>query len=210
MPTVPLPTITDVYEVTTFGSGESFPIDHVIHWNVASSGGDTAGICVALAKADGLKWIGNMGPQLPPWYSHTSSRAIYLGDRTTLEAIHAGGGAGTNSVTFGARFDAVTVRHTSPTRGKGKDGRTNFPGPPTSAMSADHGKIAAPDVAEYQLLWDSFVSDVQASVLADTGLQCHLVIARRKLGSFERPLASLVDAYPNVHRRWAKKLSRHR
>jgi hypothetical protein len=207
---VALPTIHDVFEVTTFGSGESFPIDHVIHWRVIGGDAVAADVCLALAAADGVGWMAAMGPQLPPWYSHTSSRAVYLGNTTTLEAVHVGGGAGTNTVAFGARFDAVTVRHTSPTRGRGKDGRTNFPGPPVTAMTADHGKIADLDVAEYQTLWDSFTGAFAASVLSATTLTPHLVIARRHLGVAEIPVSSLVDHYPNVHRRWAKRLSRHR
>jgi hypothetical protein len=205
--------VPNVYEVTTFGTLFGKPCDHVINWNVQASAGQELAACQALADADVAQWILKFQNVLPPQYEHVSTRAVYLGDLAVPEAT-------ANAVLFGSRtgdtlpaFACATIRHQSPTRGKGLDGRTNIPGVAVAAMQqADCYSLTTTDSLAYTNDFAAYESGVAVSVRAALGLphDPQVVILHKKKGTFSVPSSSTCDPYLNTHRRWVKRLARHR
>jgi hypothetical protein len=207
------PLIPGVYEVTTFGTLFGKACDHVLHYQVLASPGQELAACHSLANQDVLHWLPTFSSVIANSYEHVSTRAVYLGDTAVPEAT-------ANAVLFGSdttarlpAFACATIRHTSPKRGKGLDGRTNIPSVPVVAMTqADCYSITTTNSTQYTALWAQYQSSLLTGVQADLSLTTAplLVIAHRKLGTFSVPVSSTCDPYLNTHRRWVKRLARHR
>lgn len=208
MPAPPL--VLNVYQVTTFGTLYGHACDHVINWFSSGGTGGPHVICQDLAQADHDRWMGHMAAVLSPSYIYTKSKAVYLGDLSILPAEVFGPIPGTDSGARLPAFTAVTMRHSASVRGRGKDGRTNIPNPAVSSMDTTNAfNLTGGAVSFYQGFMTAYLSDVAADVLAAHGNVTQLVILDRKLGTYNRPVASQIDPYFNVHRRWAKRLARH-
>jgi len=209
----PLPLVPDVYQVTAFGTLYGKPCDRVINWHVARIGGgpDIPGdICTALAANDAPSFMNFMGTSLPTGYTYVSTRAVYLGDLTVPEATNVAGLSGTDAGVRGAAHTCLTIRHPVPVRGRGKDGRTNLPGPPVSAFLADQHGLNTQYHETITLNFADYQADMIAKVQAANWDNLGIVVLDRKLGTYLKPTTSQCDPYVNVHRRWVERLSRHR
>lgn len=208
MPVPPL--VPSVYQVTTYGTLNDLPCDHVINYYVSGTLDSPASIATRLAGYDKLAWVPSFTASLPPFYTHTSSRCVYLGDTTSAPGETTVGAVGTATPAFGPHNTCATVRHAVSVRGRGKQGRTNIPGPPVSYVDGTSGHINDTGLAAYGEAWAAYQSYMQTHFATDTGGGLQLIVLDRKLGTYNFPHESFVDVLPNVHRRWQKRLSRHR
>jgi hypothetical protein len=205
-----LPLVADVYQVSTLGTLYGKPCDHVINWHVTGGAATHGGKCVELGHADHDNWITAFEHVAGPGYVYKGSVVKYLGDTTTAPFDLVESFAGVSTGVRVPAFCAVTCRHKYNGRGRGKDGRTNFPNIVIDLVDpADAYSLTGSGLAEMQSLFDTYLAGVASSMAADTGTIADLVILDRKLGTFSVPLSSLVDPYLNTHRRWAKRLARH-
>lgn len=209
MPAPPL--VPDVYRTTNQGHMFSHTVDHVVHWHVPLTGSVThLDVVNSLASHEASSWLTAMQPSICPSWVQEQTRCVYLGDLSVPEGVHILSGAGTSGFAQLPAYAAATVRHTFPGRGRGKDGRTNIPAVPIPFMdTADCYHLTASAVSQYESDFTAYVGGVVSGVLMDLGVTPVLVILDRKLGTWAIPLASTVDPYLNVHRRWAKRLARH-
>lgn len=203
------PLVTDVYQVTTIGLLNNQPCDHVINYRLTGHAGSAGTVCIELAGIDATAWMGAMGLALPPWYTHVASKAVYLGNMAVAPHVTTAGISGTNVEAWGSHANCVTIRHTVPVRGKGKQGRTNLPGPPTPAIVQPAGSIDPTVRADYEQRWANYQVAIQNRIASVFGNPNELVILDRKLGTFNLPNAFSCDLFPNTHRRWQKRLARH-
>jgi hypothetical protein len=208
MPTPPL--VPKVYQVTTFGTLNGLACDHVINYEVLATPGTEGSVCETFTTADTGAWIPRFGSVLPSWYTNTAARCVYLGDLSVPPAETLTSGIGTSTGTFGPHNTCVTARHPVPVRGRGKDGRTNWPGPPTLYLEEPSGQINTSGLVAYLNAWTNYQSDINSAIFAAHGVTPTLVVLDRKLGTFNIPSATAIDILPNTHRRWQKRLSRHR
>ncbi len=206
----PLPPIADIWQVTTFGVLGGMPCDHVINYNFPLGAQDVLQVSKDFADADALAMTNHIIPLLQPAYQHLSSRCIYLGSATAPEGLTLSGAVGTSTYVFGSHANCWTVRHTAGVRGKGKDGRTNFPGPATNFLDQGTGELSQAGLIAYQASWDAYQSEIQATMITDLGTAPTLVILNKGHTGYRFPIGSDVDAMPNTHRRWQKRLARHR
>jgi hypothetical protein len=206
----PLPLAPNVFQITTFGTLEGQPCDHVVNYAVTNASGFELAITTALTNADALNWMGTFSALLPPFYTHTSSRGVYLGSLAVPEVNVPKSIVGTSTAEFAPRFSCVTDRHVVPVRGRGKQGRTNVPGPTMDRYNQATGDLTTAGVNDYTAAFTQYFNAVLASWGSGVTGNPFLVVLNRKLGVFNIPTSSRVDFRPNVHRRWDRKLSRHR
>ena len=205
-----LPLVANVYQVTTIGVLYGHPCDHVVNWFVTGGTGGPIQIVDDLAQADHDQWITAFEHICSANYRYSGSRVVYLGDTTTAPGAVVANSTGLATGVFVPAFCAATVRHKFPGRGRGKDGRTNFPNFVIDLVDpTDAYHLTPAGVNELQLAFNGYFSGVAADVLAAHGNAAQHVILDRKLGTYSVPSSSLVDPYLNVHRRWAKRLARH-
>lgn len=208
-----LPVIPNVYEVSTIGLLYNKPCDHVIHYATPVAPGQEGAACASFAARDKEFWLPTFGILLPGAYEHVSTQVKYLGSVTVPEFIEPVNEFGSMAVSAMPALVAVTIRHQSPVRGKGLDGRTNIPSPAYGVMaSSDHYSLNTTDQLQYTNLFLSYTQQLTTAVEADLGLldRPQLVIAHRTRGTYSVPLSSTCDPYLTTHRRWVKRLARHR
>jgi hypothetical protein len=206
----PPPLVPKVYQVTTFGTLGSQPCDHVINWLVDPLVPVPAATVVALAEADAAHWMNAVKTLTPNFYTHTVSRCVYLGDLSVPPHEVAVGTTGTFTDPTGSHQVCWTIRHHVDVRGKGKQGRTNVPNPPSNLVEQPSGKWTTGALTEFGIAWSTFLSAFTTDVNGAIGVPPKLIVLNRKLGTYNVPTADVIDAYPNTHRRWQKRLSRHR
>lgn len=204
------PLVSSVYQVTTFGLLAGQPCDHVINYVVGSGTSGPDLVNQAFVNSDVQYWMAQMGASLGPHYTHTSSRSVYLGSLAFAPQTKQAGGVGTATGTYSTFASCVTVRHPVALRGRGKQGRTNIPGPAAEDIDQADGTITLGARNRYLTAWNAYNAGVQQGVQLVTGSTVDLVILNRKAGTFVLPAPSFVDLHPNTHRRWQKRLSRHR
>lgn len=209
MATTPLPLVPNVYQVTTFGMLGSQPCDHVINWLCVLNPSQIDTAISSFTSNDIAAWTTDMIPHLPPDYKLTGSRCVYLGDTTHSPVETLTDVPGTSAGTFGVNFSAVTARWPAPGRGKGKDGRTNFPGPDMSYLDTDRYHINAAGITAYTSAFFAYTARVSSGVQLDTTVSPGVVILSRKTGLYAPPKPPFIDPYVNTHRRWVKRLARH-
>lgn len=198
-----LPPIANIFQVTSFGTWSGRPCDRVINYKLDFSGHTAYEACVALAQADVDALNGYMIYRLPPEYSLIKSRAIYLGDSSVLAAEHVSGTVGSEATAFGSHGICWTVRHPAAVRGRGKDGRTNFPGPYNGAIDGTTGLLNVAGRAELQDRWNEYQAHVATAVNSALGHNPDIVILNAGHTAYQIPsAASSVDPKPNTHRRW--------
>lgn len=209
----PLPLAPNVFQVTTFGTLHGKPCDHVVNWELLPGAFTLTSAIQALAQADATNFMGQFDTYFAPSYVHVKSVCKYLGSLTNVPFEQAAGTAGSNI--FGNRVpaqDCITIRHKSPRRGKGLDGRTNLAGPDISDVSATDGEsLAGTLITNINGRWTAYVAAMSASITTalGTGVTTRVCILHRKFGTYDIPLSSLCDPALNTHRRWAKRLARH-
>lgn len=201
--------MTDVYQVTTLGTLHGMPCDHVVNWHVAGGGPNVQLLTNGFPAADVASWTASMLQLLPADYELTGSRCVYLGDTTTTPAEDLTNAPGTSTAAFGVYSSAVTWRWPAPGRGKGKDGRTNAPGPELQYLDVDHHHINAAGVTAYTAAWGDYFTGVASRMTSPSWGNPTVVILSRKKGTFALPQAGQFDPYANTHRRWVKRLARH-
>jgi hypothetical protein len=207
---MPPPLVPNIYQVTTFGTLYGKPCDHVINWLVAGGGHSPTENCVDLIQADHDEWINMFQHVAGPGYVYKGSTCKYLGDLVTPAAVGTESFAGLSTGVRVPAFCAVTFRHKYPGRGRGKDGRTNFPNIVIDLVDpADAYSLTGAAETELQAAWVAFFGGMVHDILTASGAALSLVILDRKLGTYAVPSGTSVDPYLNTHRRWAKRLPRH-
>ena len=210
MPTVPLPLVPNVWQVTTFGTIRNLPCDHVINYLTIGTPADLVTQTQAFASSDATAWMQAMTALLPNYYVHTSSRAVYLGSLAVPESSVITQQPGTTTDTIIAPQACVTWRHPVPVRGRGKQGRTNMPGPHHLAYDEATGKLNVGGITEYTTAWNTYQTNLANAVAAAGGNPFNLIVLDRKLGTYNTPGTTFIDPQVNTHRRWELRLSRHR
>lgn len=203
------PPVTDVYQVTTIGLLNNMPCDHVINYHVPGLATSAGAVAAELALSDSVHWMAVFGGALPPYYTHVSSKCTYLGTPSPAPAVHTAGLSGTSARVFGSHATCVTIRHSVNVRGKGKDGRTNFPGPSVDGIDQPAGTLGLAYRNAVDQDWANYQVAIQTDMVNTFGVTPTLVVLDRKLGTFNTPVSFDTDLFPNTHRRWQKRLARH-
>src|SRR5579872_3697558 len=152
---------------------------------------------------------GDDGPAAQLLRPH-SSRAVYLGSLAVPESSVITQQPGTTTDTIIAPQACVTWRHPVPVRGRGKQGRTNMPGPHHLAYDEATGKLNVGGITEYTTAWNTYQTNLANAVAAAGGNPFNLIVLDRKLGTYNTPGTTFIDPQVNTHRRWELRLSRHR
>jgi len=204
------PLVPGVFELTTFGTLAGQPCDHVTHWYVGGLIASIDTVNIQFAHSDVNNWIPHMQNNLSPEYTHTSSRCVYLGDIVHAPQTAIAGGVGISAQPVSSFGTCVTIRHPVPVRGRGRQGRTNIPGPGSGDVDQVTGKLVPAFTASVLANWNAYVAQVVQDLTTFTPTPPVLTILSRKTGTIITPNQPFVDTYPNTHRRWQKRLSRHR
>lgn len=203
------PLVLDVYQVNTIGLLNTMPCDHVINWHMPGFSTSAGDVAQQFANGDAVAWMDAFRTSLPPYYSHIKSTGTYLGDRTTPVGSTTDGRSGSGTGNYGAHQVCVTMKHHVPVRGRGRQGRTNIPGPATEAILQPSGIIDPAVVTVYNTAFANYTSAIRARLQSLYGVTPELVVLSRKLGTYIVPNANELDTFPNTHRRWQKRLARH-
>ncbi len=202
----PLPTIADVYQVSTLGTFNGLPCDHVINWHVGVGTSDPATVAQTFANADRDGMNNHMLARLPAIYTLVKSRCVYLGNTAVLPQEAVSGTAGLNAGVIGSHATCATIRHPAGVRGRGKDGRTNFPGPVVGDITPTTGELTAAAITAWGTAFGLYTAEIQAAVNAVNGQTPVLVILNKGHTAYQFPGLPQVDVLPNTHRRWQKRL----
>lgn len=205
----PPPPVLDVYQVTTIGLLNSMPCDHVINWHVPGLSASAGAVALNFATTDAVAWMANFQLELPPYYTHVASSAKYLGAGAPPASVTTAGLSGTSAESFGSHAVCATVRHHVPVAGRGRQGRTNIPGPPSLRIDQPSGQISVAARNAYIGSWTSYTNQISTAITSEFGISPSFVVLSRKTGTYLVPDLHNVDLFPNTHRRWQKRLARH-
>lgn len=203
------PLVTDVYQLTTVGTLNGMACDHVTHWHMPGLAASSAAVAKSFADSDVLAWMPQMGSNLPTYYTHLNSSGVYLGAGAAPAGQTIAGTPGRATGPFGSHATCVTIRHHVPVKGRGRQGRTNIPGPAVDSIAEPSGQLTPAAQTAYSTAFATYRNAIQGNMLSLYGVSPELVILSRKTGIFLVPTSSECDVLPNTHRRWQKRLARH-
>lgn len=203
------PLVTDVYQVTTVGTLNGMPCDHVLHWHMPGLSASSTDVAHELANSDVLAWMPQWASNLPTYYTHLSSNGVYLGAGAGPATVAIAGSSGTAAGPFGSHATCITIRHAVPVKGRGRQGRTNVPGPAVDSIAEPSGQLTTAAQTAYTTAFATYRGAIQARMLGIYGISPEIVILSKKTGVYLVPTNSQCDVLPNTHRRWQKRLARH-